>query len=92
MEARAHPPKLQLSFVRSAGVPPHGIMGTGNGFRTAARTVSSYKSGLAVGEPLLRWKTKILWIFALAKHRIKLGTGGQPRPSRLSVPSSAFPL
>ena len=40
-----------------------------------------------MGYPCSRRKTKILWIFAPAKHRIKLGAGGRRwrRPSRLSV-------
>ena len=40
-----------------------------------------------MGYPCSRRKTKILWVFAPAKHRIKLGAGGRRwrRPSRLSV-------
>ena len=33
------------------------------------------ESGTIVGSPLTQWKTKILWIFAPAKHRIKARGG-----------------
>ena len=33
------------------------------------------ETGTIVGSPLTQWKTKILWIFAPAKHRIKARGG-----------------